>query len=672
MEEEPTPANSSKSRSVPSFTPSGTTEVSVMERGLFQLLLLSGLLSLTPAVERRFHLVQQKMAWLDAQAYCRAKYVDLATIDGDADMTELQNEAQFSNFSSTAWIGLYNDVNSWRWSYGNVSVNITNWNMTQPNNRNGIEECGVITSRGYWADVSCTEERPFLCFNAKTKFIYVSNNLTWHNAQNYCRQYHIDLANTSSVLNTLELILMYSGNTQPWIGLFRDSWKWSDLTRPSTISWMPGKPDNAAGGENCGAIDKGLIDDANCSSQFEFFCYSTITGKEQIMRLEMQSGQEANDPVFRAVLLEKIKQKLVEQGMAGNTIVKWRGQPDGMEETGILPAVSLSVQRHYHLIQTAKNWTDAQAFCRLSFVDLATIESLTDMINLGMEALKHRFLDKAWVGLYNDIDSWRWSLNDTPLGDLKKWGPREPNNGKGHEECAKMDNSGLWYDADCAQKITFVCYDANSTAFIFFLDPKSTWKESQAYCRQHHTDLASPEDETENVLAQTVITGGTAWMGLSRDSWKWSDKTHVSTVLWQLKQPDNAGGKDNCAYVFGGFLNDDNCAVQRPFFCYSYPKQRKVIQVEVQYNQDVNDPAVRAAIMEKMKQKLKEQGLSETTTLKWREQPNGMVFHKKKVEETTDTMENTTVESSRAQCANLSDRGHNVTRLMKTSALKHV
>ncbi|KAB5518315.1 hypothetical protein PHYPO_G00164300 [Pangasianodon hypophthalmus] len=54
------------------------------------------------------------------------------------------------------------------------------------------------------------------------------------------------------------------------------------------------------------------------------------------------------------------------------------------------------------------------------------------------------------------------------------------------------------------------------------------------------------------------------------------------------------------------------------------------MRMKVQSNQDVNDPAVKAAILQKIKQKLKELGIAKNTTVKWREQPDGMVFHKTK------------------------------------------
>ncbi|KAG7333629.1 hypothetical protein KOW79_002036 [Hemibagrus wyckioides] len=50
--------------------------------------------------------------------------------------------------------------------------------------------------------------------------------------------------------------------------------------------------------------------------------------------------------------------------------------------------------------------------------------------------------------------------------------------------------------------------------------------------------------------------------------------------------------------------------------------------MKVKSSQDVNDPAMMAAIEEKLKQKLKDYGMNENIIVKWRKQPDGVVFHK--------------------------------------------
>ncbi|XP_027012184.2 C-type lectin domain family 10 member A-like [Tachysurus fulvidraco] len=120
-----------------------------MEQSLFILLFFTGFVPLVLSVPRRYYLVQQRKTWSDAQAYSRATHTDLAIIDSNDNMVRLQKEAQSQQFSSSAWIGLYNPINSWRWSVGNKPLGSTGWSSGEPDNVGGHEECGAITPWGW-------------------------------------------------------------------------------------------------------------------------------------------------------------------------------------------------------------------------------------------------------------------------------------------------------------------------------------------------------------------------------------------------------------------------------------------------------------------------------------------------------------------------------------------
>ncbi|XP_053094488.1 C-type mannose receptor 2-like [Pangasianodon hypophthalmus] len=157
-----------------------------------------------------------------------------------------------------------------------------------------------------------------------------------------------------------------------------------------------------------------------------------------------------------------------------------------------------------------------------------------------------------------------------------------------------------------------------------------TWLGAQSYCRQHHTDLTSVRNTTEYLVIQELITVKT-WIGLFRDSWKWTDQTNFSTISWMSGKPDNKLGKENCGYLNNSQAADALCSDVMPFFCYSVITDKKeTIRVKVRSSQDVNDPAVKAAILEQIYQKLRDHGMAQNITVKWREQRDGEVFHKEK------------------------------------------
>lgn len=126
-------------------------------------------MKLSSSVHHKYYLIQQGRNWSDAQAYCRATHTGLATIETTDGMIRLQNIAQSQQFSSGAWIGLYNDINSWRWSMGNEPLGrMTDWDvdLLQPNNLYGDEECAVIDNVA-WLDKPCTDINPSVCFDGE-------------------------------------------------------------------------------------------------------------------------------------------------------------------------------------------------------------------------------------------------------------------------------------------------------------------------------------------------------------------------------------------------------------------------------------------------------------------------------------------------------------------------
>lgn len=110
------------------------------------------------------------MVWSDAQSFCRQKYTDLATVVTDNDWMRLNNEVTTNRLTTAAWVGLYNDIDTWRWSYNNVSfkdVLFTRWYTGQPDNNLGKEACGTMGPLTCWQDFSCSDLKPFVCFDGE-------------------------------------------------------------------------------------------------------------------------------------------------------------------------------------------------------------------------------------------------------------------------------------------------------------------------------------------------------------------------------------------------------------------------------------------------------------------------------------------------------------------------
>ncbi|KAK2850537.1 hypothetical protein Q7C36_009320 [Tachysurus vachellii] len=302
-----------------------------MEQHLFILLLFTVIVPLVLSVPRKYYLIQQGKTWRDARAYCQATHIDLAVITSYKDLVQLQNEAQRQHFSSSAWIGLYNYYNTWLWSFGSEPLgSVTIWKTGEPNNYGGNEACGAITPIG-WNDIPCGNTYPYMCFDGNktgnSRYIYISSPLSWAAAQAFCRQYYTDLVTITNATENSVIHGMVSGYT--WIGLYRDTWRWTDHTIFSTTSWLATQPDQYQWKQGCGFISSGRAVNTQCTNIMPFFCYTFITGKQQIVRMKIQSYQDVNDDSVKVAILEQIKKKMNNYGMGENITVKWRKESDG-------------------------------------------------------------------------------------------------------------------------------------------------------------------------------------------------------------------------------------------------------------------------------------------------------------------------------------------------------
>ncbi|CAJ1084310.1 macrophage mannose receptor 1-like [Xyrichtys novacula] len=251
-----------------------------------------------------------------------------------------------------------------------------------------------------------------------------------------------------------------------------------------------------------------------------------------------------------------------------------------------LCAVNAHVQRRYHFVYDFMNMTEAQSYCREKYSDLATVESEEDMELLRNMADLSRMTypggnsDRAWIGLYDDISSWRWSLLERSFykpgeTEFRNWWPGEPNNKKGEEHCVELYDNGQWNDDSCDTQLQPVCCDVTGSDVTFVLiNTSMSWTEAQSYCRNHHTDLAWVKNTTDNQRVKDLVSGQKVWIGLSRESWKWSDGSQSTFRFWkqESKEPNNNFENETCVsadFSSSGRWEDWNCDYKRTFVCQS-------------------------------------------------------------------------------------------------------
>uniref|UniRef100_A0A3Q3GU87 C-type lectin domain-containing protein n=1 Tax=Labrus bergylta TaxID=56723 RepID=A0A3Q3GU87_9LABR len=131
--------------------------------------------------------------------------------------------------------------------------------------------------------------------------------------------------------------------------------------------------------------------------------------------------------------------------------------------------------RQFHYIDLKLNWLDAQHYCREKYDDLATIQSMEDIIQLKNQVQVSGF---TWIGLRDhpnswfkvmgiDANSWRWSVTgETSQNGYQNWFSTAPDN-MYLEYCIVIDGAATWNDVNCDTLLSFVCYTGKKMCFVF-------------------------------------------------------------------------------------------------------------------------------------------------------------------------------------------------------------
>ncbi|XP_060716241.1 macrophage mannose receptor 1-like isoform X2 [Tachysurus vachellii] len=236
-------------------------------------------------IPHRYHFVNENKTWTEAQTYCRENYTDLATISNMGEMKKLNHTLMKEN-AKKAWIGLQRAVRGrWMWSLEDQTfyrdgVTYTNWNGGEPNNARGNEYCVTCNKDNtLWKDNQCESLYPFVCYEEKNtntkKSLFINNNMSWYDAQTYCREKYTDLVSVRNQTENEEImrVINVSGISDIWIGLFNDSWIWSDQRNSTFRYWRSDKP---TGSLNCAAVSESeqrYWTDVDCTEKLPFICH---------------------------------------------------------------------------------------------------------------------------------------------------------------------------------------------------------------------------------------------------------------------------------------------------------------------------------------------------------------------------------------------------------------
>ncbi|XP_068584366.1 macrophage mannose receptor 1-like isoform X2 [Cebidichthys violaceus] len=217
----------------------------------------------------------------------------------------------------------------------------------------------------------------------------------------------------------------------------------------------------------------------------------------------------------------------------------------------------------YHLVKENKSWEEAQTYCRERYTDLAKVFDMTDMKRLN-DSASHQ--GEAWIGLHKQTNvnrTWLWSLPEVKFNDSEtEWKDGEPNDyGNNPENCVRIVNH-KWLDVLCSRRFLFICYDEKNQKKFHLINKEKTWLEAQSYCREHHTDLVSGLTQLNDEEFKTETepeSNREVWIGLFRDTWRWSDESSFSFRFWDPDQFQDEDDKKCAMTVSNGKWSSDEC-----------------------------------------------------------------------------------------------------------------
>uniref|UniRef100_H2ZTL4 C-type lectin domain-containing protein n=1 Tax=Latimeria chalumnae TaxID=7897 RepID=H2ZTL4_LATCH len=311
--------------------------------------------------------------------------------------------------------------------------------------------------------------------------ILVEKQLTWPDAQSYCRTHHKDLVSIHSKEEVKTLLEKYGDVSKNylWIGMEKNAsknqWLWSCGEPVNFTFWLGGQPDNFDKIEDCGVLQPSSEwNDAPCNMLAYYMCFS------------------------------------------------------GSRSSGDL---------RYHFIKEKKTWFEARDTCRENYTDLVSITSQQEQDNIKNLVGG----DYVWIGLYQN--PWQWSNGDE--ASFQNWDEVEPNDKSDEacvvmylRRDSNSGEAGRWIDFGyTAIQTYFLCYEEKLN--LTLVKETKTWREAFIYCRTNHTDLVSitgPEIQKQVAEVVNASTENRVWIRLHRERfsgyWFWMNEELLEYSNW--------------------------------------------------------------------------------------------------------------------------------------------
>ncbi|GFR64042.1 macrophage mannose receptor 1 [Elysia marginata] len=212
-------------------------------------------------------------------------------------------------------------------------------------------------------------------------------------------------------------------------------------------------------------------------------------------------------------------------------------------------AIGYEAQCYSFIYSPARNFTDAQAFCKRKNGNLATVDNRHVQAYIGAEMV-HMPGSGYWIGLH---------ASTAGTNDQYAW------------------TSGYTVDFTAWDK-THTGRSGGAMGFVMSLDQMKTWTDARDYCGTLAAGgtLATIRSKPfEEYLRTKVLNGasGSFWIGLNdRDTeagYKWLDDFPLKYTHWASGEPNDNMNREDCVQWLlpGNAWNDNYCYLAQNFIC---------------------------------------------------------------------------------------------------------
>ncbi|XP_061173496.1 macrophage mannose receptor 1-like [Saccostrea echinata] len=398
-----------------------------------------------------------KLTWKAANESCSSDGGSLLTIQNQLEQDFIVS--LMDSALSDVWIGLNRRYRETFMYKDNVSMVYANWKTDQPSNPHykkygaSQQDCVQMnhlddnTGIGRWHTKDCYYlKASFICEKPKdtsieTKplpsecppmfeqylkscFRFEVGPVDQSKAQNICEQRKGNLASITSAYKYgfTRAIAAKQNFTVYWIGLEKTKdaalYRWNDGTPYQFSHWNDSEPSQGPE-EECIVSRDGDWMDVPCAEKHSYLCEINFEKKKSI-----------------------------------------RPAPSCMPTGIAYDGACYFIER-----KDRSSWKDALQKCRKYGMDLVSIHTVAEL-EVVREFIVRRAKENVWIGftnarkesdLFQSGAYWYWS--DGEDANFTNWRINEPNAGilSNEEECAEMDQKGLWNDLLCSHKKAFMC-----------------------------------------------------------------------------------------------------------------------------------------------------------------------------------------------------------------------